>query len=70
MRWGTGEEAALSRIPELTREYLLSIDLTWDMAREWILFYELALVKDANNPSARGRIPLMQHAADLLEAPS
>jgi hypothetical protein len=67
MRWGTGEEAALARIPELTREYLISIDLTLDMAREWVEFYELALEKDPRNFSARGRIPLMQHSVELLE---
>jgi hypothetical protein len=67
MQWGSGEEAALARIPELTREYLVSIDLTLDMAREWVVFYERAMVKDPRNFSARGRIPLMQRSVELLE---
>ena len=67
MRWGTGEQAALVRIEELTRVYLISIDLTLEMAREWVVFYERALTRDPRNYSARGRIPLMRRAVELLE---
>jgi hypothetical protein len=67
MQWGSGEDDALARVPQITGEYLLSIDLTLDMALEWVLFYEGAYERNPRNLSARGRIPLMRRAADLLE---
>jgi len=67
MQWGSGESDALARIPEITRAYLLSIDLTWEMSLEWVSFYEGAYTRNPRNLSARGRIPLMKRAAELLE---
>jgi hypothetical protein len=67
MQWGSGEVTALARIATLTREYLLAIDLTLAMALEWVDFYENVLLDNPSNHSARGRIPLMKRAAELLE---
>ncbi len=67
MRWGTGDEAARERMVILTREYLVSKGVTAEMARAWRDFYINEVERSPRNPSARGRVELMQRALDLLE---
>ena len=66
IKWGTGENAALSRMRSLTREELQSIGVTRDMSQQWADFYKNVVVLHPENVSARGRTVLMQFAADLL----
>jgi hypothetical protein len=66
IKWGTGEDAALSRMRGLTREELQSMGVTRDMAQRWADFYKNVVVLHPENESARGRTVLMQFAADLL----
>ena len=68
MRWGTGDEAARERRGTLTRNELVDLDVTVQMAREWRDFYRNEIIRNPKNPSARGRIDLMQRAIELLEA--
>lgn len=66
MKWGTGDEAAQSRIQTLTREELESNGVTKEMAEKWRDFYKQVKLETSNNPSAGGRAELMQRAVDLL----
>ena len=68
MRWGTGDEAARERRETLTRNELVHLNVTVQMAREWRDFYRNEIIRNPKNPSARGRIELMQRAIELLEA--
>lgn len=66
MRWGTGDDEARSRIPELNRTALLEAGVTREMALQWRDFYRREMRINLDNPSAAGRTDLMQAAADLL----
>jgi hypothetical protein len=64
--WGTGDEAARSRITTLTKKELERAGVTKEIAAQWRDFYrEVARVTPAN-PSAAGRADLMQRAVELL----
>lgn len=66
MKWGTGDEAARSRMGTLTREELQRAGVTKEIAAQWRDFYrEVARVTPANT-SAAGRADLMQRAVELL----
>jgi acyl dehydratase len=66
MRWGTGNEAARTRIASLTREELQRAGVTREMAEAWRDFYRNEMLRNPNNPSAPGRADLMQRAIELL----
>ena len=68
MRWGTGNAAARARIQTLTRGELVTKAVTTTMARAWRDFYISEVARNPKNPSARGRVELMQRAVELLEA--
>jgi RHS repeat-associated protein len=67
MRWGTGNSEARDRIGSVTREELQEAGVTHQMAREWRDFYVNEVLRNPNNPSARGRAELMHRAAELLQ---
>lgn len=66
MRWGRGNAEARDRIGSLTRDELEQAGVTRQMAQSWRDFYVNEVVRNPNNPSARGRAELMQHAIELL----
>jgi len=70
MRWGTFDASARSRIATLTRAELITNGVTLEMAREWRDFYAEVARQKPDNPSARGRVELMQRAVELLEQQS
>lgn len=67
MRWGTGDVAARSRIASLTRAELRALGVTLEMAIAWRDFYRSEVARNPKNPSAKGRVELMQHVVALLE---
>jgi len=67
MRWGTGHVSARARIATLSLAELRALGVTLEMAREWHDFYLSEVARNPRNPSARGRVELMQHAVKLLE---
>ena len=66
VRWGNGDAAARERIATLTRDELVRVGVTLEMALEWRDFYRRELYRNPSNPSAAGRAELMQRAVDLL----
>jgi hypothetical protein len=66
MRWGSGEDAAIVRMAELTRDELFEIGVTLQMAMLWQNFYEDVVRRNPANGSARGRVVLMRRAVELL----
>ena len=66
MRWGTGNEVARARISTLTRQELERVGLTREMAEAWYDFYRHELARNPRNPSAAGRMELMQRAVEIL----
>jgi hypothetical protein len=66
MEWGSGHADAIRRISFLTREWLESVGVTYEIARAWELFYANEARRVATNPSALGRMYLMRAAVDLL----
>jgi len=66
MKWGTGDEAARTRMQSLTREELENAGVTREMAESWRDFYERVKLETPGNPSAEGRKELMQKAVELL----
>ncbi len=67
MKWGTGDAVARARIGTLTLAELQNAGVTAEMARQWRDFYTEEARRTPTNPSARGRIELMQRALELLE---
>jgi hypothetical protein len=66
MSWGTAEQAALDRRSELTREGLIALGVTLEMAQGWAQFYRNETMRNPANDSARGRAALMERAVQLL----
>jgi hypothetical protein len=66
MKWGTGEAAALARVPKLSRGFLERAGVTRAMAEAWARFYRNEMRRVPDNASARGRAVLMEEAARLL----
>jgi hypothetical protein len=66
MGWGTGDEEARARAGTITLAELESIDMTVEIAEIWLTFYREVKAANPDNPSAQGRMELMQHARDLL----
>ena len=50
----------------ITREELMELDVTIQMAQSWALFYKAVWEANPQNPSARGRMILMEYCASLL----
>ena len=67
MKWGTGDAIARARIGTITLAELQNARVTSEMARQWRDFYAEEAQRTPTNPSARGRIELMQYALELLE---
>jgi hypothetical protein len=66
MKWGTGEAAALERMKSLTQMELRTMGMRMDWSLDWAAFYRNELSHNPRNGSARGRIQLMDYAANLL----
>jgi hypothetical protein len=66
MKWGTGDQAARERISTLTREELEKAGVTKEMAKSWRDFYQQVKATNPSNPSALGRMELMQKAYEIL----
>ncbi len=66
MKWGTGDAAAKVRIATLTRAELEHAGVTRQYAEAVRDFYLNEVWRNTLNPSARGRVALMQRAVDLL----
>ena len=66
MKWGTGDEAAETRMDTLTAAELRAAGVTADIAEAWRLFYLEVVAETPTNPSARGRAKLMEYARSLL----
>jgi hypothetical protein len=66
MKWGTGDAAARSRINTITVDELKRYGVSTAIVESWINFYQDVVARNPVNPSARGRIDLLQHALRLL----
>jgi len=66
MKWGTGDAAARARMGTLTRAELEGAGVTKDIAKSWRDFYQQVKASNPSNPSAQGRMELMQRALELL----
>ena len=70
VKWGNSSEAARARMESLTEqdlESMRSLGLTRARADEWRDFYTDVSRRNPQNPSAAGRVDLMQRIADLLD---
>lgn len=67
MCWGSGDADADARISALRVQELREAGITADVAEEWRLFYLAVIEVAPENPSARGRARLMEHARTLLQ---
>ena len=66
MKWGRGDTEARARIGSLTREELEKGGVTKEIAQSWRDFYKGVKAANPGNPSAQGRMELMQRAYELL----
>ena len=66
MKWGTGHAAARARIRTITTQELKRQGVTVEMAEAWRDFYRAVARENPNNPSAAGRVDLMEHVVELL----
>ena len=66
MQWGTGYEAAISRMATITKPWLRTHGVTVVMAERWHRFHIDQFAIDPANGSAQGRIELMAHCLRLL----
>jgi RHS repeat-associated protein len=66
MKWGRGDAQARERISTLTREELEKGGVTKEIAKSWRDFYQQVKASNPTNPSAQGRMELMQKAFELL----
>jgi hypothetical protein len=64
--WGTGDAAARKRAAELTHSEVQAMELTVDIASAWREFYSRELERNPANPSAAGRIELMDRVLELI----
>lgn len=67
IQWGTGSDAARAQIPNLSREAINKIGLTYEMAAQWAEFYTNEMIRNPSNPSAAGRADLMKAIMELLK---
>lgn len=63
MQGGTGDDSARARIGTIRREDLAAAGVALAIARAWLRFDERVVANDAEgrNPSATGRVDLMNH---------
>jgi hypothetical protein len=66
MDWGNNSAKARARIQTLTRQELQNGGMTREIAEAWRDFYKNEALRNPGNPSAPGRVDLMQRAVDLL----
>ena len=64
--WGPGDAAARKRAAELTRSEVQAMELTMEIAGAWREFYRRELERNPGNPSAAGRIELMDRVLELI----
>jgi hypothetical protein len=70
IQWGTGAQAAIDREKNLTVndvEEMKSKGLTREMATAWRDYYVNDQLRNANNPTAKNRIPLMEKILQLMK---
>ena len=65
--WGTGHEAARKRMATITIEEIRATGITREVAVGWRRFYETEASRRPANPSAAGRIELMNRVIELLD---
>ena len=65
--WGHLDDAARDRAAKVTLAELRAMDMTVDIARDWIELYRDEVHFNPANPSAKGRIELMRRIIELLE---
>jgi hypothetical protein len=65
--WGTFDETARRRASAITREEVVQLGITIELAHAWRDFYVNVVRETPRNPSARGRIEPMQRIIELLE---
>lgn len=66
MQWGRGSASARARMATLTADELRAAGITAEMAENWAAAYQAVVRLTPRNPSAAGRVDLMQLAARLL----
>lgn len=67
MKWGTGSEAARQRASTITLKELEDGGVTVELAQQWRDWYSNILAQNPKNPSAAGRVDLMNRAIELLQ---
>ena len=70
IKWGTHDADALRRADEITVEELQFMEMTVDLATDWANWYLDETELNPENPSARGRVVLMQKCAEMLRGAS
>lgn len=65
--WGRRSAEARNRIMTISRADIDLIGLTLEQAQNWVAAYEAVVRLTPQNPSAAGRLELMQHVVRLLK---
>ena len=65
--WGTGPDEAREQLSRLNRERLLELGLTYDLARQWHDFYDLASKRERGLPTSVVRVKLLARCMELLK---
>lgn len=64
--WGTGPNEARERLSRLTREELLELGLTYNLARQWRNFYDVQSKRRRGLPTSLERVKLLERCMELL----
>jgi hypothetical protein len=65
--WGGSSAEARAQILNITKESVMKMGFTYNMAEEWLEFYVNVSIRNPGNPSAAGRAELMLAIMDLLK---
>ena len=64
--WGTGPDEADSRLGQITRDKLLDLGLTYEMAKDWCDFYDQQSKRKGGLPTSLVRVKLLARCMELL----
>jgi len=67
--WGRGEEGALLRLKNITRDELLQLEMTCEKAEILRDFYLQAATREEGLPTSPIRVKLMEKCVELLRSP-
>jgi hypothetical protein len=66
--WGRRSAEARNRMATISRSEIDLIGLTLEQAQNWVVAYEAVARLTPQNPSAAGRLELMEHIVQLLKS--